>query len=400
MTREKVILAYSGGLDTSVAIKWLMKEYNFDVVSLIIDVGQKENLEAIKEKALRIGAVDSICIDAKLSFVKEYLFPALKANAVYEDQYPLSTALSRPLIAKLIVDMAHKKGATTVTHGCTGKGNDQVRFDVSISALAPELKIVAPAREWGLSRDEVMEYAKTNGIPVDVGIQNPYSIDQNIWGRSIECGVLEDPWIEPPEEVYEFTVSPESCPAQPTYLEIEFKQGIPEKINGENLSPVELVEKLNQIGGTNGVGRIDHIENRLVGIKSREIYECPAAQLLITAHKSLESLVLIREMLHYKKLVEEKYSELVYYGRWFSPLRKAIDAFIESTQENVTGKARLKLYKGNCSIVGRESSFSLYEHELATYDKSDTFDHKAAEGFIKLWGLDLKTYAGRFQDES
>ena len=284
MKREKVILAYSGGLDTSVAIKWLLIERNFDVVSLIVDVGQKEDMKAIREKALKIGAVDSIYIDAKLSFAKEYLFPALKSNAVYEDQYPLVSALSRPLIAKFLVDIAHKEGATVVSHGCTGKGNDQVRFDVSISAIDPNLKIIAPAREWGLSRDEVIEYAETNKIPVDVGIRNPYSIDQNLWGRSIECGVLEDPWTEPPEEIYKFTVSPVKSPNNPTYLEIEFKQGIPEKINGEKLGPVELIEKLNRIGGANGIGRIDHIENRLVGIKSREIYECPGAQLLITAH--------------------------------------------------------------------------------------------------------------------
>ncbi|ADL06947.1 argininosuccinate synthase [Thermosediminibacter oceani] len=390
---KKVVLAYSGGLDTSVAIKWLKENYNCDVVALCADLGEGKDLEFIKNKAERVGAIKCYVVDAKEEFIKNYAFFALKANALYEGVYPLSAALSRPLISKLLVDVARREGAFAVAHGCTGKGNDQVRFDVSVAALAPDLKVIAPVREWPMSREEEIEYAVNNGIPVPVGRQNPFSIDQNLWGRSIECGVLEDPWVEPPEEVFQWTVSPEKTPDEPTYVEITFEKGVPVALNGKEMAPVELVQELNKIAGNNGFGRIDHVENRLVGIKSREVYECPASLLLINAHRNLESLTLPREVLHFKYGVERKYAELIYNGLWYSPLKEALDAFIDETQKVVSGTVKVKLFKGSAMVVGRKSSRSLYDIKLATYSEEDLFEHRAAMGFITLWGLSTKVYA-------
>ncbi|MFH1228108.1 MAG: argininosuccinate synthase [Planctomycetota bacterium] len=393
MKKERIVMAYSGGLDTSVAIKWLQAKYNADVITLIIDVGQGGDMEKVRAKALKIGAVKSILIDAREEFVAGYILPALKANAVYDDDYFLMTALSRPLIVKLMVKVAQKENATAVAHGCTGKGNDQVRFDVSVRAINPSLKIIAPAREWDFTRSSAIEYAKVNNIPLDGIIKKKnYSIDQNLWGRSIECGVLEDAWVEPSEDAYEMTASPAAAPNAPAYINIDFVKGKPIALNNKKIHPLDLINKLNKVAGANGVGRVDHIENRLVGIKSREVYECPAATVLYAAHKALESMVLTRELAHYKKGIEQKYAEQVYYGLWFSPLKQALDGFIESTQQNVTGKVRVKLFKGNCTVVGRQSPYSLYDNKLATYEVGDTFNHKAAEGFIQLWGLDLQTY--------
>ena len=388
---NKVVMAYSGGLDTSVAIKWLQDKYDVEVVTYSADVGQNEPLEPVKEKALETGAVAAYVDDLKEEFLTQYAFKGLQAGAVYEDKYPLTTAYSRPLIAQKMIEVAKKEGADAVAHGCTGKGNDQVRFDVSFQALSPGIEIVAPLREWEFeSREEQIEYAEEQGIPVGATKESPYSIDRNMLGVSIECGVLEDPAVEPPEEVYQITTKPEEAPEEPEYVEIGFEQGTPVALNGEQLDSVTLVEELKEIAANHGVGRIDMVENRLVGIKSREIYEAPAYTVLMTAHSQLEDLVLDRETAHYKQSVADKYSELVYYGQWFSPLKEALDSFVESTQKYVTGTVKVKLYKGSCTVVGRESDESLYQENLATYDKADTFDHEAAEGFIELFGLPLK----------
>ncbi len=389
--KEKLVLAYSGGLDTSVAIKWLQEKYDVDVVAVAVDVGEEKNYEEIREKALRIGAVSAYVIDAKEEFAKDFVLPALKANALYEGRYPLSAALSRPLIAKKVVEIARKEGAKAVAHGSTGKGNDQVRFEVSFMSLAPELKIVAPVREWNLSREEELEYAKVHGIPVPVRKEKPYSIDVNLWGRSIECGPLEDPQKEPPQDAFLWTVSPQEAPDEPEYIEIEFTRGEPISLNGEKLPLPTLISRLNEIGGRHGVGRIDMVENRLVGIKSREVYEAPAAIILITAHKDLEALTLSRELLHFKQnYIDTKYAELVYYGLWFSQLKECLDAFIEGAEKFVSGEVRLKLFKGSCIPVGRSSPYSLYELSLATYGEGDVFDQRLAEGFVRLWGLPYK----------
>jgi len=390
---KKVVLAYSGGLDTSVAIKWLKENYCEEVVAVAVDIGQQKDLEFIKEKAYKIGASKSYVIDAKDEFVKEYVLPGLQAGAVYEKEYPLATAYSRPLISKILVEFAEKEHAESIAHGCTGKGNDQVRFEVSIAALNPKLQVIAPAREWGLTRKEEIEYAKKHQIPVPVDVDNPYSVDQNLWGRSIECGILEDPWVEPPEEVYEWTVSLEKAPHKPTYLEIYFEKGVPQSINSKKFSPVDLILQLNKIGGENGVGRVDMVENRLVGIKSREIYECPAATILLKTHQTLEGLVCPRELSHFKQLISQKYAELTYYGLWYSPLRNALDGFIKVIQEKVTGTIKVRLFKGNCVIVGRKSDNSLYDFNLATYNQGDTFNQDFAKGFIELWGLPTKIYS-------
>ncbi len=391
--KEKVVLAYSGGLDTSVAIRWLQEKYNLDVVAVSVNVGQPGDLDAAMTRAKQIGAISAYAVDAREEFVKDYVFPSLKANALYEGVYPLSTAIARPLIAKLLVEVAKKEGATYIAHGCTAKGNDQVRFDVSIKALAPEIKIIAPMREWVMTRADEIEYAKEHEIPITVKKETPYSTDENLWGRSCECGVLEDAYVEPPEDAYEWTNSPSKAPGETSYLEITFEKGIPTKLDGKKLDPVQLVEKLNEVAGKNGVGRIDHIEDRLVGIKSREIYECPAATVLIKAHQALEGLILPKDLLQFKKGVEQRYSELAYDGLWFGPLREALDAFVDSTQESVSGVVRVRLYKGNAVVVGRKSPASLYATDLATYDKGDQFDHTCAEGFIYVWGLPLKTIA-------
>jgi argininosuccinate synthase len=390
-TIKKIVLAYSGGLDTSVIIKWLMDKYQCEVIALVADLGQEEDLEKIKEKALRIGA-SKVCVeDLREEFIVRYCFPALWANALYEGKYPLATALGRPLIAERLVTIAQKEGANAVAHGSTGKGNDQVRFDVSIMALNSQLKIVAPVREWEFkSREEEMDYAQKHGIPVPVTKTKPYSIDMNLWGVSIECGVLEDPWVEPPEDAYLITESPEKASPKPQYIEITFEGGIPTAFNGKPYAPVNLVKKLNQLGGYYGIGRIDMVENRLVGIKSREIYEAPGATILLTAHKELESLVLDRETFHYKEGVSDKYAELVYYGLWHSEFRKALDAFSRLLQKHVSGQVRMRLQPGQCVCVGRKSPFSLYSEDLATYTQKDIFDHRGGEYFCKLWGLPLK----------
>jgi argininosuccinate synthase len=397
MAVKKVVLAYSGGLDTSVCLKWLQEEYGAEVITFTADLGQRKELDAVEDRAKGTGATKVYIEDLRDEFVSEYVFPALKAGAIYESKYMLSTALARPLIAKRLVEIADIEGADAVAHGCTGKGNDQVRFDVTAMALNPSLKVIAPVREWFMrSRDEEIEYAKEHNIPITVSKESPYSIDANLWGRSIECGDLEDPWLEPPEDVYEWTVSPERAPEQPTYIEIEFQSGVPVELDGAEMPPVQLVNALAEIGGANGVGRVSYVEDRLVGIKSRETYESPAATILFHAHRALEELTLGREMIRYKEeKIPHEYSRLVYYGLWFSPLREALDAFVDVSQTNVTGTVRVKLYKGNCSIAGAKSPYSLYDHAMATYDAGDMFDHSAARGFIELWGLPLKIRAAR-----
>ncbi|MBO8173176.1 MAG: argininosuccinate synthase [Bacillaceae bacterium] len=398
MAKEKVVLAYSGGLDTSVAIKWLQDTYNYDVIAVAVDVGEGKDLDFVKEKALKVGAIKSYVVDAREVFSKEYLLPSLKANALYEGKYPLVSALSRPLISKILVDIAEKEGAVAVAHGCTGKGNDQVRFDVSITALNPNLKIVAPVREWAMSRDEEIEYAKKNGIPVPVDLDNPYSIDQNLWGRSCECGVLEDPWVEPPKGAYDLTSELEDTPDQPDEIEITFEKGAPVALNGEKKPLYEIVSELNKIAGKHGVGRIDHVENRLVGIKSREVYEAPAAMTLIMAHRELESITQPREIAQFKPIIEQKMAQVIYEGLWFSPIMDALKVFVEETQKHVNGVVRVKLFKGHAIVVGRKSENSLYSFELATYNPDDQFDHKAALGFIKLWGLPTEVYSSVNRD--
>lgn len=391
---KKVILAYSGGVDTSVCIPYLQQEWGVEeVITLAADLGQGDELEPVREKALKSGASESLVADVKDIFVKEYAFPAIQANALYENRYPLGTALARPLIAKILVEAAAKYDADAIAHGCTGKGNDQVRFDVSCAALNPNLKILAPAREWGMSREQTIAYGEKFGIPAPVKKSSPFSIDKNLLGRSIEAGTLEDPANEPPEEIYEMTKAIADTPNEPEYLEIGFQKGIPTTINGTAKNPVELIEQLNKIVGNHGIGRIDMIENRLVGIKSREIYESPAMVVLINAHRDLESLTLTADVSQYKRGIEETYTKLVYNGLWYSPLKAALDAFIQQTQERVSGVVRLKLFKGNAIIVGRWSDNTLYTPDLATYGAEDQFDHKAAEGFIYVWGLPTRIWA-------
>lgn len=392
--KKKIVLAYSGGLDTSVAIKWLSETYGYDVVALSADVGEGKDLEFVKAKARSIGAVESFMVDARDQFAAEFIVPSIRANALYEGVYPLSAALSRPLIAKLLVEAARRVGAEAVAHGCTGKGNDQVRFDVSVGALAPELAVVAPVREWGWSRDEEIEYARTHAIPIPVTLDSPFSIDANLWGRSCEAGVLEDPWAEAPEEAFEWTNNPADAPDTPEYVDVEFEQGVPVALGGERLPLATLITQLNALAGAHGVGRIDHVENRLVGIKSREVYEAPAAVSLIKAHQALEHLTLTREVAQAKPMMEQKYTECVYNGLWYSPLKAAVDAFIVETQKTVTGTVRLKLFKGAVHAAAAKSPYSLYNHSLATYAADDKFDHKAAVGFISLWGLPTRLQAG------
>lgn len=389
-----VVLAYSGGLDTSVAIRWIKEKYGLDVIALTIDVGNDRDLEAIAERARKIGAVKALIVDGRADFVRYFVWPALQAGAIYEGQYPLATALARPLIARLLVEVARAEGAVAVAHGCTGKGNDQVRFDVSINTLAPDLKIIAPVREWSMTRDNEIAYAAEHHIPISVTNASPYSVDQNLWGRSVECGVLEDPWAEPPEEVYGWTNNPDSNTAsEPSYVEITFQHGIPTALNGEEIEGVALIEELNKLAGEHGIGRIDHIEDRLVGIKSREIYEAPAGTVLHIAHSALESLTLSRDQIRFKSIVAEEYARLIYNGQWYSALHQDLASYVQSTQRFVSGTVRLKLSHGHCSIVGRKSEHSLYSHGLATYDSGDQFDHNAALGFIKLWALPLSTQA-------
>jgi len=391
---KKVVLAYSGGLDTSCIVRWL-RERDYEVICFVADLGQGlgkgEDLVKIEERALQAGASKVYIKDLQNEFIEDFIIPALKANAVYEGKYLLATALGRPLIAKYLVNIAHKEKAQAVAHGCTGKGNDQVRFEVTIGILDPELEIIAPVREWEFkSREEEIEYAKQHGIPIDVTKKKPYSIDRNIWGISIEAGILEDLEQEPPEDAYLITKSPIQTAGYPKYVEIYFEKGVPRKIDGKALKLKTLISQLNEIGGLYGIGRSDLVENRLVGIKSREIYEAPAATILYAAHRELESLVLDRESAHFKEIVSLKYSELVYYGLWYSSLKEALDGFVSSTQKYVTGSIKLRLSKGSCVAVGRKSAYSLYKKELSTYGSEDKFDQKLAEGFIKLWGMPYK----------
>jgi argininosuccinate synthase len=393
MKPTRVVVAYSGGLDTSIMVRWLIERWNAEVITLTGDLGQKKELVGVEEKAIKTGAVKAYIVDAKKEFVEDYVFPALKASALYEGIYPMATSLGRPLLAKLLVDTARKEGATLVAHGATGKGNDQVRFEVSVAALAPDLNAIAPLREWEFkSREEEIAYAKHHNIPVTATVQNPYSIDENLWGTSVECGVLEDPNVEAPEDAYQITVSPLKAPNKPEYVEIEFLSGVPVGLNGTAMDPVTLIQKLNEIGASHGVGRLDLIENRLVGIKSREVYETPAATILHFAHIELERLTLDRSVFHMKHRLAGEYATLVYDGLWFTPLRQALDAFVDETQIPVTGSVRVKLLKGTVSISGRSSVHSLYNQKLATYTEEDTFDHKASSGFISIYGLPVKTF--------
>ena len=390
---NKVVLAYSGGLDTSVAIRWLKERYGIDVITLRVDIGNVADLEAIRQKALTTGAIKALVVDAEESFVNSFVFPSLQADACYEGQYPLATALGRPLIAQLLVDTAKKEGATAVAHGCTGKGNDQVRFDVSVAALAPELKVIAPAREWNMTREQTIEYAQTHNIPVPITKTSPYSIDENLWGKSIECGVLENPWNEPPKDIFTWTKSLEESPNEPSYLEIGFDRGIPASLDAEKLDGIILIQRIHKLAGEHGIGRIDHVENRLVGIKSREIYEAPAAIVLLKTHQALEDLVLSKEQLRFKAKVASEYADLIYNGLWFTGFCQDLTAYVASTQRYITGTVRVKLFKGNCQIVGRNSPYSLYDYSLATYDKGDIFDQSASPGFIHIWGLPVRTQA-------
>jgi argininosuccinate synthase len=387
-----VVLAFSGGLDTSVCVSWLQEKYDADVVTVTLDLGQRDNLEEIEERSKLLGAKNHYTIDAKDEFLKDYVYPSVMANALYEGKYPLSTALGRPLIGKKLVEVAEREGATAVAHGCTGKGNDQVRIDVTVRTMDPSLEVIAPVREWNMSRDEEMIYAQKRGVPVKLS-KSIYSVDQNIWGRSIESGPLENPNTEPPADAFEWTVSPEEAPDKPGYLDIGFQEGAPTSANGRSMEPLKLISHINEFAGSHGVGRIDHMEDRLVGIKSREVYECPAASVVIEAHRDLEKLVLTRHELDFKAQVERQWAWLVYSGLWLEPLRLALDRFISATQHRVTGTVRLKLFKGSAHVVGRSSDYSIYDVDLSTYNRTSTFDQKSAVGFIELWGLQSRVAA-------
>ena len=391
MVKEKVILAYSGGLDTSVAITWLNKDY--DVIAVCMDVGEGNDLDFIHDKALKVGAIESHVIDVKDEFAEDYVLVALQGHTFYERKYPLVSAEIRNFNNMKMVEIAHKTGATTIAHGCTGKGNDQVRFEVAIASLDPSLKVIAPVREWKWSREEEINYAKANGVPIPADLDSPYSVDQNLWGRANECGVLENPWNEAPEDAYDLTVAPEAAPDSPLYVNIDFEAGVPVALDGKKMKLADLILELNDLAGQHGVGRIDHVENRLVGIKSREIYECPGAVTLLAAHKEIEDLTLVRELAHFKPIIENELSNLIYNGLWFNPATEALIAYLKSTQQVVNGTAKVKLYKGSATVVARKSDNSLYDESLATYTSADTFDQDAAIGFIKLWGLPSKVHA-------
>ena len=392
MEKKKVVLAYSGGLDTSVAIQWLTDQ-GYSVIAVCLDVGEGKDLDFIKEKALTVGAVSSYVIDAREEFAQDFVLLSLQAQTYYENKYPLVSALSRPLISKKLVEIAHQEQATAVAHGCTGKGNDQVRFEVAIKSLDPTLEVVAPVRSWSWSREEEIHYAQEHNIPIPIDLDNPYSVDQNLWGRANECGILEDPWATPPEDAFGLTVSIENAPDTADVIEIGFEQGVPITIDGEKYILSELITKLNEIAGKHGIGRIDHVENRLVGIKSREVYEAPGAITLLKAHKELEDLTLVKELAHFKPIISQKLGELIYNGLWFSPLRNALEAFIKETQQYVNGTVRVKLFKGHAIVEGRKSPNSLYDEKLATYTSADEFDQAAAVGFIKLWGLPTEVHS-------
>ncbi|ABB23906.1 argininosuccinate synthase [Pelodictyon luteolum] len=394
MQREKIAIAYSGGLDTSIMIKWLKDKYDADIVAVTGNLGQQKEIENLESKAIATGASGFHFVDLKKPFVEDYIWRALKAGALYEDVYPLATALGRPLLAKALVDVALEENCTMLAHGCTGKGNDQVRFEVTFASLAPHLKVLAPLREWEFtSRESEMDYAIKHNIPVSATKKSPYSIDENIWGISIECGVLEDPMVAPPEDAYQITTSPENAPNEATVVEIEFEQGVPVSVDGKKMAGLDIINRLNELGAKNGIGRLDMIENRVVGIKSREIYEAPAATILHFAHRELERLTLEKTVFQYKKNIAQDYANIIYNGTWFSPMRTALDAFVDDTQKPVTGMVRLKLFKGSVTLLGRQSPYSLYNESLATYTEADSFDHKAAAGFIQIYGLGLKTFS-------
>ena len=389
-----VVLAYSGGLDTSALIPWLKEKYGYDVVACLIDAGRVKGIPAIMERATASGAIAAVAIDAKEEFAEHYCLPALLGNALYEDKYPLVSALSRPLIAKKLVETAHKYGAAAVAHGCTGKGNDQVRIDVGVRSQDPSLQIIAPARgaDWP-SREELLDYVAAHDIPISLTKKSPYSIDENLWGRSNECGVLEDPWVAPPEDAFQFVVSPSDAPNEPQHVIVTFEKGAPVALDGKKMGLVELIEAIDAIGNAHGFGRVDMIENRLVGIKSREVYEVAGSLALITAHRELEDLVLTRDLLHFKRTIESKLADMIYEGQWFDPLTEACKAFLFQSQERVTGDIRLEFFKGSCVADGRRSDFSLYSYKLATYTTDDEFSHEAAAGFIQLWGLPIEVWA-------
>ena len=389
MAENKIVLAYSGGLDTSVAVPWLKEKYSAEIITLTIDLGMVD-LESIRQRALQVGASKALTVDAKEALVDEYLFPALQAGAIYEEQYPLATALGRPLIARCMVEAAKAEGAFAVAHGCTGKGNDQVRLEISVAALAPDLEVIAPIRDWGMSREDEIEYGQARNLPINASASR-FSVDENLWGRAVEAGELEDPWMEPPEDAFTWTSNAASTPDEPAYAEISFNKGIPTAVDGEAMSGAALIRHLNALAGKHGVGRIDHVENRLVGIKSREIYETPAAVLLHAAHKALESMTLSKDQARTKARIAQEYADVVYNGMWFTAHRRDLDAYVKSTQRNVTGDVRVKLHKGSCMVVGRQAAQPLYQHRLATYDRDDGFDHASAEGFIKIYGLPVKT---------
>lgn len=393
--KEKVVLAYSGGLDTSIIIPWLKENYDYEVIAVAGDVGQGEELDPLREKAIKTGASKIYIEDLREEFITDFIYPTVKANAVYEGKYLLGTSFARPVIAKRLVEIAEKEGATAICHGATGKGNDQVRFELTVKALAPHLKIIAPWRIWDIkSREEEIDYAEARNIPVPVTKKDNYSMDRNLWHLSHEGQDLEDPWNEPQyEKLLKLMVSPEKAPDKPTYVEIYFEQGIPKKVNGVAYKPIELIEELNRLGGANGVGAMDMVENRLVGMKSRGVYETPGGTILYAAHRELELLCLDRDTLHYKDLVSQRYAELVYFGQWYTPLREALSAFVDSTQQTVTGTVRLKLYKGNCMPAGAQSPYSLYNEELSTFGKDAVYNQKDAEGFINLFGLPIKVRA-------
>ncbi|MDX2127639.1 MAG: argininosuccinate synthase [Chloroherpetonaceae bacterium] len=393
MKKHKIAVAYSGGLDTSVMVKWLQEKYDADIITVTGDLGQKKELIGVEEKAYKTGAKKAFMLNLQDEFATDFIFPTLKAGALYEHTYPMATSLGRPLLAKGLAQVALAEGCDMVAHGCTGKGNDQVRFEAALAALAPDVKVIAPLRDWEFrSREEEIAYAQKHNIPVKATKENPFSIDENMWGTSIECGVLEDPRVTAPAEAYQRTVSPENAPDKAEYVTVDFEGGIPISLNGEKLSPVVLIDRLNSIGGANAIGRLDLVENRLVGIKSREIYEAPAATILHFAHRELERLTLDKDTMHYKLKLAHDFADLIYNGLWFSPLRFALSAFMNETQKVVNGSVTVKLYKGNVEIAGRYSKNSLYDLSLATYTEEDTFDHKASEGFIKIYSLPLKTY--------
>jgi argininosuccinate synthase len=388
---DRIVLAYSGGLDTSVAIPWLADRYRAEIIAVTLDMGQGQGLEEVRDRALATGAVRAHVLDVREEFARDYVLRSLKAGAMYEDRYPMATSLGRPLIAQKLVEIAEIEEATAIAHGCTAKGNDQVRIDATIRALNPAIKVIAPARDWGMTRSEEIEYARERHVPLPAAAERPYSTDSNLWGRSIECGILEDPWTEPPEDIYTLTKSPRECPDEPAYVEIAFDRGVPTAINGIAMPFVDLIGSLTIIAGAHGVGRIDMVENRLVGIKSREVYEAPAAVVLHAAHKEVQKLVTTRDLDRFARGVSLQYADIVYGGLWFSPLRQALDAFVDNVQERVTGIVRLKLFKGDCRIVGRRSPHALYEQELATYESGDLFDHSAAVGSVKSRSLPLET---------